>query len=51
MSDWQVADTDVPDNSSPNNDAEADMIPMSMDNMKIMPHPEVTIVDIEHTVM
>jgi hypothetical protein len=39
----------VPYDSSPSTDAEGDLIPMFMDSMRIIPCPEVTVVDVEHT--
>jgi hypothetical protein len=44
----QVADgahNNVPDNTSPNTDAEADLIPMFVDSIRIIPCPEVTVVN------
>jgi hypothetical protein len=37
-----------PDDTSPNADAEADLIPTLADSMRIIPCPEVTAVDVEH---
>jgi hypothetical protein len=43
------AHDNVPDDNSPNADAEADLIPMFADSMRIIPCQDVTVVDIEHT--
>jgi hypothetical protein len=48
---WQVgAHDNVPDDTSPKADAEADLIPTFADSKRIIPCPEVTVVDVEHTI-
>jgi hypothetical protein len=38
-----------PKDSNPNADAETDLIPTFADSVIIIPHPEVAVLDIEHT--
>jgi hypothetical protein len=48
----QIADRGLrrsPDDTNPNADAEADLIPTFADSVRITPCPEVTVVDAEHT--
>jgi hypothetical protein len=45
----QVAHGNVPDDSRPNANAGADFIPTFTYGMKIVPCPEVTVLDVEHT--
>jgi hypothetical protein len=45
---WRAHDN-IPDDTSPNADAEADLVPTFKDGMRIFPCPEVTVVDPEHT--
>jgi hypothetical protein len=43
------AHSSVPDDSSPYTDGEADLMLMFVDSMRIIPCPEMTVVDVEHT--
>jgi hypothetical protein len=43
------AHDNVPDDSSPNTNAEADLIATFTDSVRIIPFPEVTVVGIKHT--
>jgi hypothetical protein len=45
----QLADDNVPDDSSPNADTETVFIPTYIDSMRIIPCLEVTVVDDEYT--
>jgi hypothetical protein len=45
------APNNVPEDSSPNADAEEDFIPTFVDCMKIILCPQVTVVDVEHALM
>jgi hypothetical protein len=39
----------IPDDSIPNAEAEAGLIPIFVDRMRIVPCPQVIVVDVEHT--